>query len=156
MAGTKNPMYGVHRYGKDSPHYNKPHSQKTKDKMSIDRIEYYKTHDNHMKGKKRPDLSARNKVMIFDGKLNHEWKGGLSFEPYSSEFNKKLKNKIKIRDNHICQVCFEKKNILVVHHIDYNKLNSEEDNLISLCRSCHSKTSFNREQWVTIFQGECC
>ena len=35
FAGEKNPMFGIHRYGKNSPHYGKKHSNETKKKMSI-------------------------------------------------------------------------------------------------------------------------
>lgn len=34
LYGNKNPMYGVHRYGKDAPNFGKSHSIKTKQKMS--------------------------------------------------------------------------------------------------------------------------
>jgi hypothetical protein len=34
FAGDKNPMFGVHRYGKDSPHYGKKHSEETKKRLS--------------------------------------------------------------------------------------------------------------------------
>lgn len=38
-----------------------------------------------------------------------------------------------------------------VHHIDYNKLNCNPNNLITLCKSCHMKTNFNREYWLDYF-----
>lgn len=77
------------------------------------------------------------------------WMGGKSFEPYSKEFNKKLKELIRTRDNYNCQICSKKqgKIPLPVHHIDYNKLNSNLDNLITLCNKCHGKTNFNRDDW---------
>ena len=34
LAGQNNPMYGVRRYGKDSPNYGKKHSEESKRKMS--------------------------------------------------------------------------------------------------------------------------
>jgi len=40
---------------------------------------------------------------------------------------------------------------LSVHHIDYNKQNCDDFNLITLCKSCHSKTGFNREYWIEYF-----
>jgi endogenous inhibitor of DNA gyrase (YacG/DUF329 family) len=76
------------------------------------------------------------------------WLGGISFEPYSAEFNKPLKEYIKERDNYICQVCRITNKALSVHHIDYNKTNCDESNLISLCSNCHSKTNHNREYWT--------
>lgn len=42
---------------------------------------------------------------------------------------------------------------LAIHHIDYDKLNSDEKNLISLCFSCHNKTNVNREQWQLFFES---
>ena len=46
------------------------------------------------------------------------------------------------RDSHICQICFQKKN-LCIHHIDGNGRNAEKpnnkiDNLITLCQNCHT------------------
>lgn len=34
LSGDKNPMYGVHRYGEDSPHYGHKHSEESKRKIS--------------------------------------------------------------------------------------------------------------------------
>ena len=36
---------------------------------------------------------------------------------------------------------------LSVHHIDYDKPNCKENNLILLCNICHSKTNYNRNDW---------
>ena len=80
--------------------------------------------------------------------------------PYTSyplEFNNSLRKRIRDRDNHTCKEC----NItedelgykLSVHHIDYNKQNSKSENLISLCRSCHSKTGFNRKDWEKYYKN---
>jgi endogenous inhibitor of DNA gyrase (YacG/DUF329 family) len=91
------------------------------------------------------------------GKKSILWKGGTSFEPYDFNFNNNFKNSIRQRDNQICLVCGihrEKlKKSLDIHHIDYNKLNTCKENCISLCRSCHCKTSFNREHWTKFFQS---
>lgn len=87
------------------------------------------------------------------------WKGGVSFELYPQEFNRELKLKIRERDNYGCQLCGmaeeESKRkwgqVLCVNHIDYNKQNCGETNLITLCRSCNSKANFNREYWQKVF-----
>ena len=42
------------------------------------------------------------------------------------------------RDGYICAVCSSGNN-LVVHHKDADKFNNNENNLITLCRSCHAK-----------------
>jgi hypothetical protein len=43
---------------------------------------------------------------------------------------------------------------LDVHHIDYDKKNGDPRNLVSLCKSCHIKTNYNREYWIEYFSGE--
>ena len=35
--------------------------------------------------------------------------------------------------------------------MDYNKKNSNPDNLIILCSNCYSKTNFNRNKWIQYF-----
>ena len=81
-------------------------------------------------------------------KENHPaWQGGISNGEYGIEFNAELKDSIKIKYNHTCQLC-EAVNIdLDIHHIDYNKTNNNETNLIPLCKSCHGKTNFGRDNW---------
>lgn len=92
------------------------------------------------------------------GKLNPSWQGGISFEPYGIEFNNNLKKEIHRRDNYTCQECgFTQEQLgykLSVHHIDYNKQNNEVNNLISLCKSCHTKTCFNRNDWAKYYRGK--
>ena len=107
------------------------------------------------KGKRCPQLSGKN---------NSSWKGGISFEPYGREFNNRLKEQIRKRDNYRCQECFRhqdelydkngKKYKLMVHHIDYNKKNNDENNLISLCRGCHSQTNFGRDDWINYYKNK--
>jgi len=91
--------------------------------------------------------------------LNHGGTGiPYEFSEYPLEFNNSLKEKIRDRDNHECQKChIKEKNLdreLNVHHIDYNKENCEEENLISLCQSCHTKSNFNREEWIKYFKED--
>jgi hypothetical protein len=81
---------------------------------------------------------------------NINWQGGLSFLTYTPQWNKMLRGYIRDRDNHTCQLCHkteEKTRVLDVHHIDYNKQNCNENNLISLCQLCHVKSNFNRKYW---------
>lgn len=37
------------------------------------------------------------------------------------------------------------------NHIDYNKHNLSPENLVTLCKSCHAKTNFNRNYWIKYF-----
>lgn len=57
---------------------------------------------------------------------------------YGPEWTRALRRTIKARDKYMCQVCKSKRQ-LVVHHVDENKLNNHHDNLLTLCRSCHSR-----------------
>lgn len=95
------------------------------------------------------------RVMI--GNKHPNWKGGLSFEPYDKRFNIVFRIKIKKRDNYVCMLCGihqEKiKRSLDIHHINYNKLLTIPQNCVSLCISCHSKTSYNRKHWIKFFQS---
>jgi len=84
------------------------------------------------------------------GSQNFNWKGGISKVKYR-KFTKSLKLYIAKRDNYTCQNCgklWTKGKKFAVHHIDYDKENSTEDNLIFLCSSCHSKTNFDRKKWI--------
>ena len=72
------------------------------------------------------------------GENSKWWKGGKPKE-YPPEFSKGRKKFIKTRDDYTCQSCmcvFESKS-LDVHHKDRDKTHNEDDNLITLCKSCH-------------------
>jgi len=76
------------------------------------------------------------------------WKGGTSFEPYSIDI-RRTKDIIRKMYKEVCQVCRKDGN--EIHHIDYDKKNGSMNNLICLCKSCHSKTNYNRTEWITYF-----
>jgi 5-methylcytosine-specific restriction endonuclease McrA len=104
---------------------------------------------------KQSEAWAKSGLRIKENHYN--WQGGISKEPYSQDWDRELREIIKERDGYICQVClkpeieFDRK--LTVHHIDYDKKNCKEENLISLCTSCHTKTNYNREQWQLVFES---
>lgn len=97
-------------------------------------------------------------IRKLSGSNSSSWKGGISFEPYSSEFTNQLKEYIRERDNYVCQLCGKKQRQnsnnkkLSVHHIDYNKQNCYPKNLISLCRVCHAEVNSDRKAWTRIFR----
>lgn len=76
---------------------------------------------------------------------------------YPAEWTAGLRKKIRKRDNYQCQVCDKTQNeegiALQVHHIDYDKENNNESNLLSLCRGCHIKTNIHRTQWFLFFSN---
>jgi hypothetical protein len=93
---------------------------------------------------------------------NHNWQGGISKLPYSMDFSEELKEFIRDRDNHECQNCHmtEEEHIilysrnLIIHHIDYNKMNCHESNLITTCTQCNSRANFNREHWQEFYTNK--
>jgi len=104
------------------------------------------------KGIKFSDKHIQNLSISHSGKVGKRasnWQGGISFEPYSVDWNETLKRAIRERDNYICQLCNQYGN--VVHHIDYNKQNCNPDNLITLCRKCNGRVNANRNIWIRIF-----
>lgn len=85
--------------------------------------------------------------------LHPNWKGGLTSQPYPVEWTKVLRESIRVRDKHACQICggSDCRRRLQVHHIDYNKNNCNPDNLITLCIPCHIRTNYRRDHWVAFF-----
>lgn len=89
----------------------------------------------------------------FSGSGHPNWMGGISKEPYCVDWTKEYKEYIKERDGNTClnPYCFSKNpNDLVVHHIDYNKKNCDQSNLITLCRVCNNMANKDRgwhEYW---------
>lgn len=82
------------------------------------------------------------------GKNNPGYKHGLRIAgrlpKYGKDFDKTLKRQIKVRDGFNCQICLvnfsgKKSKNLDVHHIDEDKFNNTLENLISLCKACHTK-----------------
>ena len=86
------------------------------------------------------------------GEKAPNWLGGLSFEPYTKDFNEQLKKLIRKRDNYTCVLCHRLGKS--VHHIDYNKQNCQSNNLITLCKKCHNKTNFDRDYWQKILKDK--
>ncbi len=89
------------------------------------------------------------------GEASRTWRGGLSFEPYTRDWSEALRESIRKRDGRRCRVCgiLEKGKHHEVHHIDYDKENLAPNNLVALCRSCHSRTNYHRSQWQRFFYG---
>lgn len=105
------------------------------------------------KNKQLPE-DIKNKMKLahkgkHGGNKSNFWKGGISFEPYSTDWTRNLRINIRERDRYTCKICRKKQeeNVYPVHHIDYNKKNCNPNNLITLCHSCHSKTNSKRKYW---------
>lgn len=135
-AGAKNGMFGRERSEEERQRI----SEATKAKMTPEICAY---------------LSELAKKRI--GPLNPLWKGGWVNPGYPQEFSEELKEKIRTRDGYKCRACgvpqAECIEVLHVHHIDSNRENLAEDNLISLCRSCHSLTRWHSLEEVLFMKG---
>lgn len=124
--------------------------------------EWRKEHSRRMKGNnnpmRRPEIAEKLGKAI-SGENHWNWRGGSSFEPHGIEFNSVLRARIRKRDNCICQRCgrTEKEEqirvdrVLCIHHIDYNKKNNTEDNLITLCNACNTTVNSDRDSWQEYF-----
>ena len=93
------------------------------------------------------------------GPNNPNYVNGESNKGYIG-FTEPLKQEIRLRDNHKCQLCSMENDehlllyncSLPVHHIDYDKSNPSKSNLITLCIQCHMRTNYDRLQWQSYFQ----
>ena len=149
--GKKNYMYGK-RFTEEAKRKISQNKERSR-KISIAKI-----------GKKRPDLAKLNRAFKpkqMQGERNPMWQGGISFKPYTPHFNKKLKEKIKKRDNYTCQLCgnyipkfISQKKRLVVHHINYDKKDNRPANLITLCHFCNSRVNRHRTDWAKHFKSK--
>jgi hypothetical protein len=98
--------------------------------------------------------------IFYCGEKHHNYIHGEGNAPYPLEFSDILKDKIKTRDNYECQNCgmTEEEHLIVygriiqVHHIDYNKENCSEDNLITLCQGCNIRANYNRDYWQDFYK----
>jgi len=95
------------------------------------------------------------KTITTIGSKNSNWRGGLSFYPYGIGFNKQIKTRVRERDNYTCQYpgcgLMENGTAHDVHHIDYDKNNNQDGNLITLCRHHNGKVNSHRDDWEEYF-----
>lgn len=71
------------------------------------------------------------------------WKGGVYLAPYTFDWPV-IADRVRWRDDYTCRDCGGKyeptdRRGLHVHHIDEDPTNNADENLVSLCRGCHSR-----------------
>jgi len=165
IRGEKHPFYGKHHSvksiakikenhadfsGENGPMYGKTHSLEAIDKMSGENHPMYGKHHTEetiakISVSRKGKLIGENNPNYIDGSCCSG-----NYPSYHSNFTEEFRQKIRERDNYICQVTscgkIEQENgrVLDVHHIHYDEETNDctnFDNFISLCRSCHIKKS---------------
>jgi hypothetical protein len=136
-------------------------SEIQKDRMSDSRKKWYI--DNPEKAKLKAIKCSQTKIKEGTSNLekNPNWSGGKSFEPYTTDFNNRFKEAIRMRDTFLCLKCgmreedslFLFKRKLHIHHIDYIKENTIKENCCTLCQRCNSEVNINRVSWTKFFQS---
>ncbi len=64
---------------------------------------------------------------------------------YGEDWTEKLRRKIVERDSRHCQVCGAEDGMLQVHHVDHDRTNNAESNLLTICTTCHLAYHGRRE-----------
>ena len=132
----------------------KYHTIETKEKMKENHADF--SGENHPQFGKLKSFETRRKISLAGGGTGVPYE----FSEYPKEFNSKLKEEIRERDNYECQNCdmTEEESLIVyrrvldVHHIDYNKKNCNKLNLISSRQPCNLRFNYNREYWMKYFK----
>jgi len=138
--GNKNPMWNKRPWN---------FGKKTKTKTKIKWEENIKGTN---WGKKGFQKGNKTKSQFKSGEKHPNYIDGRKKNPYPLKFSLSLKSKIKNRDNFKCQFPSEDcKGVIGVHHIDYNKKNCDEKNLITLCNKHNAKVNFKRDYWINYF-----
>jgi hypothetical protein len=138
------------RRGENHPFYGKHLSAETKKKLS----EMRRGSSNPYYGKRHSAETLTKMSAAHRGEKHWAWRGGTSLAPYSTDWTKTLRRSMRERDHYACRLCGRQQEdrAFPVHHIDYDRLNCNSTNLITLCASCHSRTNRNRERWTALFR----
>lgn len=145
---------GEHTRGKDNPRYKR---------IELECKycgEIFEVHLSRKNKAKFCSKECRDKYQV--GKNSPNWQNGnyICGRKYPPEFNGKLRESIRNRDNYTCQLCgiteeeyiIIRGQVLSIHHINYNIENNNPENLITLCDQCNTRVNFNREYWMEHFR----
>ena len=102
----------------------------------------------------------KNKVCYCSRKCIH-YIHGKGYKKYSSAFVSK-REYIRERDKFECQNCnmTEEEHLIVmgqvlhIHHVDYDKKNCKESNLLTLCFWCNIRANTNRNYWQQYYKNK--
>lgn len=146
-----------------SSRFKKGHRSKIKGKTLEEFYGNERAKDIKIKGSKsHKGQIAWNKGKVFlTREKNPRWLGGISFEPYTLDFNKRFKEEIRIRDGFLCIKCGMKeedqlvifKRKLSIHHVNYIKKETFPENCCTVCVRCNAEVNTNRPHWTKFFQS---
>lgn len=72
------------------------------------------------------------------GANNGRWIDGRKKKPYPPEWTKRLRDAIRSSQDYRCAICGQQnRRDLHVHHIDWDKMNCAQNNLVGVCYRCH-------------------
>lgn len=123
-----------------------PHTEEEKNNIGIG-VKKSRAKGDYINPATRPEVRAKIsktiKELFKDPRNNPRYIDGRKGEKYPFDFDKEFKDKIRERDGYKCRRCgvpqYECLRALDVHHIDWDKHNLNEENLVVLCQSCHQK-----------------
>lgn len=139
----------------NEPMKGKHHTKSTREQMSKSHIGIHAGEKNPNYGKQASDETRLKMSIAHKGKHHPNWKGGISIRKFEKLFGMdveewmKLSRTIRKRDNYTCQYC-EKSPAYDVHHIFPKriKIDNHPDNLITLCKSCHTKVEHLTTKYI--------
>jgi len=143
VSGKNNPMFGIHRFGKDATFYGRTTSDEAKQKIS-------KANSGRIPTQETRKKMRENTV----GKNNPNWRGGIS--SFRQNLNntdeyKQWRLSVFQRDNFTCRKCgstksgsFNAHHILPVRDWRAPQFTMNVKNGITLCKGCHEQT-FGKE-----------
>lgn len=149
LIGELNPQYGMK--GELSTWYERKHTPEEIEKIRIANTGIIHSKDSYIRSSKsikeffrlNPDIVKKSREKAVQSRL-HMFSAldHLVKDKYCPLFTPKLREEVRIRDDHICQLCGKTQSIRnhCVHHIHYDKPNCYPD-LVCLCTGCNSKVN---------------
>jgi len=134
--GKQNGMYGVHRFGQDSPRWGMKHSKESNEKNRL----------KHLGVKLSEEHKEKLRAVALKGENSVHWRGGpKSYQRLrQGKVYRRWSIMVKERDNYTCQICGKRGGKIHADHIKtfykYPELRLDMDNGRTLCVQCHYKT----------------
>jgi len=169
-SGSKNGFFNKHHTPEAIEIIREKHKRENLSPETIERMkiansgrkhttEWKKWNSERMSGSGNPMYGTISPMKGRKGKDHPSYIDGRSVYPYCEKFNSILREQVRSRDSHTCQLCGktqeQNKRRLHVHHIHYDKQYCYPD-LICLCTSCNSKVNkpSERKNYESFFMNK--